>query len=151
MSYNTSVYRVQGGSELILSSTTGGGENPGRITAQSGSYGYLMPVQTLGTSQVATNVVEHGYTSIVASTTAPQYTLAGPSIAGLCKHVRVESNTSSGTCLLLTSSTGVSVSSSGNQLTFNAVNDSVTLVSVSTAAWRIVNNTGSVAVGTQTT
>jgi hypothetical protein len=151
MTFSHTMRRLQGGEELVVASTTAGGTNPGRITCQSGSYGVLVPVQTLGTSQVATNVAEIGYTSIVASTTAPAYTLAGPSIAGLQKMIRVESNTSSGTAVLQTSSTGVTISSSGNQLTFNAVNNGALLVSVSTAAWRMIVPATTSTVGTQST
>ncbi len=160
MSYQPSVYREQGGAKLIVTSSGRGfaeGEieiqSGGHIDVQSGGH-VIMPVQTLGSSQVATNITNYGYTNITATTTGPTYTLAAPTRVGLLKHIicGVVAGSSPGTAIVNSNSTGVSFSAGNeNTLTFNAEDDAVLLVAQTTAAWRIVSNTGSVSLGTQST
>lgn len=107
-------------------------------------------VQTLGTSEVATNITNAGLTTITASTTAPDYTLAAP-VAGTQKIIACTANTSSGTAVISTNSTGVSLTSSGdNNVTFNSIKDRLMLIGSSTTAWIITSMMGSTDAGLTT-
>ena len=115
---------------------------------------WAMPVTARTVATVATAIPEFGITTIVASTTAPTYTLAGPESAGLTKIIAVTSNTSSGTAKVNSSSTAVifnSTAATNNQLTFDNVADRVLLVSLTSAMWTIVSNIGTVGVAARTT
>jgi len=159
MSYNADIYREQGGKKLVVGSS---GEieirSSGFVDVQDGGYiayaagaAFVQSLVELGTSQVATNVTGFGATTIVASTTAPAYTVAAPERAGQMCWVNVVQNTSSGTAVLQTSSTGVSISSTGaNQITFNAL-EGVALIAKSTTGWRVALNGGAVTYGAQST
>lgn len=145
------IYKTHGGNRLVVDSS---GEidviSGGKIDFESGGY-FSLPVQSLLVANVATSITNFGVTTIAASTTGPTYTLAAP-VAGAIKIIAVTSNTSSGTASVNTNSTGVSVSSSGdNQLQFNSITDRVTLVAQSTSAWLIVSNVGSVATALKST
>ena len=149
--YQPTVYKKQGGTELVIAS---GGtltlESGGVLALQSGAY-MTQPVQVLGVADVATNITNYGITSIVASTTAPTYTLAAP-VVGVVKHIYVESNTSSGTAKINSSTTDVSFGSSGaNQLQVDATHDAVILAGITTTKWRVTSNVGSVARANKTT
>lgn len=122
----------------------------GTITMASGGA-IAVAVQTLGSSQVATNITGEGITTITATTTAPAYTMDAP-VTGVQKIIACTANTSSGTAVINSNSTGVSFTSSGdNEMTMNAIGDRVILAALSTTAWIIASNVGSVATGTQTT
>ncbi len=165
VTYQPSNYEEQGGARTVIGGeldVVSGGqidiESGGSINLASGaalniasgaSLGFA--VQSLGTSQVATNVIANGLTTVTASTTAPNYTLDAP-VVGETKHLACTANTSSGTCTFSSNSTGVSFTSSGdNLLTMNSLADRVTLIAATTLAWIITSNVGSVSSGTQST
>lgn len=127
-------------------------ESGGSFSLADGAS-FAMPVTARAVATVATAIPEYGITTITASTTDPKYTLSGPSMAGLMKIIAVTANTSSGTCKVNAETTAVTFSSSAtvNQLTFDNVVDRVMLVSLTTAMWAIVGNTGSVGVAARTT
>ena len=146
-------YQEQGGGRTVI-----GGEldvvSGGQINIEAGGS-ITFPVQALAVADVATNVTNFGLTTIVASTTAPAYTLAAP-VAGNQKIIACTANTSSGTAVINTNSTGVSLTTSGdNTMTLNSIKDRVILVASSTTAWIITSMMGStdagVTTGTQST
>ena len=149
--HNTSFIRKQGGTDAVLAS---GGtltvESGGTINVDSGgaftidSGGSItMPVSTRTTTNVATAIPSYGFASLVASTTTPDYTLGAPA-AGKVVYLRVESNTSSGTCTVTTTA-AFDAGGSKNKLLLNAADDAVTLVGISSTGWAICSNVGSVA------
>lgn len=151
MSYQSKVYRNQGGDQLtVASGGTVSVESGGSVTIASGGTlsvasggAFALGGTVLGTSQVATAIKGSGFTAITASTTAPNYTLAAP-VAGAVVGIRVEANTSSGTATVTTTA-AFDQAGSKNRLKFDAVNDAVLLMGVSTTGWAIVGNVGSVA------
>lgn len=160
MSYQPSVYREQGGAKLIVTSS-GRGYAQGEIEIQSGGLLDLqsgaianLPVQSLGAADVATNITNFGFTNITATTTGPTYTLAAPTVIGQWKYIVCDTvaGSSPGTAIVKSNSTGVNFSAGAeNKLTFDAEDDAVVLVAKTLTAWRIVSNTGAVALGTVTT
>lgn len=147
--YQADNYEEQGGARWVI-----GGEldvpSGGQINLESGGF-ISVDVQTLGSSQVATNVTGEGITTITATTTAPDYTL-DPPVAGVQKVIACTADTSSGTAIVSSNSTGVSFTTSGdNTMTFNAINERVILYALSTTAWIIASNVNGVATGTQST
>lgn len=139
--YSPKIYKKQGGLEQVISS---GGtqtiESGGIVNYQSGGY-FKVPVQTLTSTQTATNATNFGLTVLTGTTTGPTYTLAAPSAAGLMKQFSMTSSSSGAThrAVIRSNSTGVSFDTTGgNQVTMatSAVRG-LTLVSQSTAAWRI--------------
>ncbi len=146
-------YQEQGGGRTVI-----GGEldvvSGGRIDIEDGGS-ITQPVQTLGSSQVATNVTNFGLTTITATTTGPTYTVAAP-VAGVTKIIACTANTSSGTAVINSNSTGVSFTTSGdNEITMNSIKDRVILVAASTTSWIISSMMGStdagITTGTQST
>ena len=128
-------------------------ESGGKLVFESGGYSTIA-VQTLGSSQVATNITASGYTGITSTTTGPTYTLAGPTTPGMEKYIILETvaGSSPGTAIVNSNTTSVSFSAGGETaLTFNAEDDAVHLVAKTTLAWRIVCNTGSVSLGAAAT
>lgn len=156
--YQPGNFREQGGRWVIgeqCDVVSGGSinvESGGSLTFDNGGS-MAMPVTTRSASQTATAIPDYGVTTIEATTSAPVYTLSGPSQAGLIKIIAVTANTSSGTCNVNAETTAVTFGSSAtvNQLQFNNVVDRVMIVSLSTSAWAIVGNIGSVAVAARTT
>lgn len=143
MTYGPKTYRKQGGDEFVVA-------DGGSINIEAGGA-FRLPLVTLGTSQVATSITGHGITTIVASTTAPEYTLAAPEVANQVCWINVVRNTSSGTAQVNSASTGIAFSSTGsNALTFNAL-EGVMLVAPSTSAWRVALWGGTPAFGAKTT
>lgn len=148
---NVDIYRKQGGKAAVIGSSgtltveSGGTINidsGGSLTLDSGAS-LTFPVTVLGTSQVATAIPSVGFAAITASTTAPNYTLGAPAAGKVC-YIRVEANTSSGTATVTTTAAFDSAGSK-NRLAFDAVNDAVSLVGISSTGWAIVGNVGSVA------
>ncbi len=147
-------YQEQGAARNVI-----GGEldvvSGGAINIEDGGS-ITLPVQTLGTSQVATDVTNYGLTTVAATSTGPTYTLAAP-VAGVSKIIACTANTTaSGTALINTNSTGVSLTSSGdNVMTMNSIKDRVILVAASTTSWIIASMMGStdagITTGTQST
>ena len=114
-------YREQGNARDVIQ-----GEldivSGGALNLEAGAV-LTVPVQTLGTSQVATNITNCGLTTITASTTAPTYTLDAP-VAGVQKTIACTANTSSGTAVINTNAVGVTLSTSNdNAMTFNSIKD----------------------------
>ena len=150
MSYNAKVYRKQGADEQVIAS---GGtqtiESGGIVNYQAGGY-FKYPIQTLGTSQTATNITNFGLTRITGTTTGPTYTLAAP-IVGLSKFIALNATSSGVThrAVVNTNTTGVSIDTTGgNQLTFaTSALRGVSLVAYTTAAWKIVGVYSGVALG----
>lgn len=162
--YQPKVYREQGGDELVVTSSgvltlegtltvASGGSvavaSGGSIAAASGASvtfaagAYITePVQTLTSTQTATNVTNYGLTLLTGTTTGPTYTLAAPSAAGMTKYLSLTHSSSGAThrCALNSNSTGVSFDTTGgNQITFaTSALRGVTLKSASTTSWRIV-------------
>lgn len=123
--YTPSVYRKQGGTQLVV--------------ASGGSI--EVPVQVLTSADVATTVTNFGLSVLQATTTGPTYTMDAPLI-GLWKHLAIN-HTSSGVthrCVVRSNSTGVQFDSTGgNQITFaTSALRSCTIVAQSTAIWKIV-------------
>ena len=141
--HNTKFIRKQGGTDVVLAS---GGtltvESGGTLAVDSGGS-LTLPTATRSTTNVATAIPGYGFASLVASTTAPDYTLGAP-VAGNVVYLRVESNTSSGTCTVTTTA-AFDAAGSKNKLLLNAADDAVTLVGVSSTGWAICSNVGSVA------
>ena len=149
MGYNAAIYKKQGGKELVV--TSSGDitvESGGAITLQSGaslvleSGGYFKyPVQTLTSTQTATNAINFGLTVLTGTTTGPTYTLAAP-VVGLPKQFSMTSSSSGAThrAVLNSNSTAVSFDTTGgNQLTFaTSALRGISLVAQTTAKWRIV-------------
>lgn len=149
MSYNSAIYRTQGGKELVV--TSSGDitvQSGGAITLQSGaslvynSGAYdTVPIQTLTSTQTATNAVNSGLTVLTGTTTGPTYTLAAP-VVGVRKFVSLTHSSSGAThrAVLNSNSTGVSFDTTGgNQLTFaTSALRGISLVAQTTAKWRIV-------------
>lgn len=150
MSYISKVYRKQGGDEQVIAS---GGiqtvESGGQVNYQAGGY-YTYPIQTLGSSQVATNITNFGLTRITGTTTGPTYTLAAPKV-GLTKYISLNATSSGVThrAVVNTNTTGVSIDTTGgNQLTFaTSALRGISLVAYTTAAWKIVGVYSGVALG----
>lgn len=141
MSYQPKVYKKQGGTEQVIAS---GGyqtvESGGYVDYQAGGY-FKLPVQTLGSSQTATNITNFGLTRLTGTTTGPTYTLAAP-VVGLQKYLFLNATSSGVThrAVVNANTTGVSFDTTGgNQLTLatSAVRG-VSLVALTTAAWKIV-------------
>lgn len=140
MTYNSKVYRKQGGNEQVIAS---GGyqtvESGGYVDYQAGGY-YKLPVQSLGSSQTATTVTNFGLTVLTGTTTGPTFTMAAP-IVGLPKFVSLSHSSSGAThrCVLRSNTTGVSFDTTGgNQITFaTSAIRGVTLVAETTAKWRV--------------
>lgn len=163
MSYNVPVRREQGGKKLVVGSS---GElevlSGGVIDIQSGSsfscatdiemqsgasvvYGsgsaLKYPIQTLTSTQTATNVTNFGLTVLTGTTTGPTYTLAAP-VVGVPKFISLTHSSSGAThrAVLNSNTTGVSFDTTGgNQLTFaTSALRGISLVAQTTAKWRIV-------------
>lgn len=139
--YQPKVYRKQGGDELVVAS--GGAitlESGGSLTYQAGAYP-VIPIQTLGTSQTATNITNFGLTRLTGTTTGPTYTLAAP-VAGVTKYLHLNATSSGVThrAIVNANTTGVSFDTTGgNQITLaTSALRGVTLVGYTTAAWKIV-------------
>lgn len=105
----------------------------------SGAY-QTFPVQTLTSTQTATNVTNFGCSILTGTTTGPTYTLAAP-VAGVTKFLSMTSSSSGAThrCILKSNSTGVSFDTTGgNQVTFaTSALRGMTLFGASTTSWRI--------------
>lgn len=151
MTYQSKVYRKQGGADLVIASG-------GTVALESGSTmtiagnvaisgeqnitGYSrIPYQALSTTQVATPITNYGVTVVAISTAAAAaYTLAAPTAAGMLKEI-IASPTSAGTCSVYTGSTGLPIihdTATGNTVTLGATRQSVTLLSLGTSAWRLL-------------
>ena len=140
MTYNSKVYRKQGGNEQVIAD---GGyqtiESGGYVNYQTGGY-YKLPVQSLGSSQTATTVTNFGLTVLTGTTTGPVFAMAAP-IVGLPKFVSLSHSSSGAThrCVLRSNTTGVSFDTTGgNQITFaTSALRGVTLIAETTAKWRV--------------
>lgn len=141
---------VVGGELDIVSGGNMDVESGGSITLASGGV-MKRPVQTLAKTQTATAIVQGGICVVEASTTAPTYTLAAP-VVGTVTFVGVNSNTSAGTAKILSSSTGVSFTTSGaNQITLGTSFRGASIANVSSTVLRLVGATGTVGVAIRTT
>lgn len=163
MTYSVPVRREQGGKKLVVGSS---GEievlSGGVIDIQSGSSfscatniemqsgasivyasgsGATLPVQTLTSTQTATNITNFGLTVLTGTTTGPTYTLAAP-VVGIQKYLSLTHSSSGAThrCNVNSNTTGVSFDTTGgNQLVFaTSATRGVSLVAQTTAKWRIV-------------
>ena len=159
--YQPKVYHDVGGDRLNVVSG-------GQLNIESGSSvgvatplecaagGYLADVmQTLTTTQTATNALGYGHSNLTGSTTGPTYTLAAPAYAGVLKTLSLAGSTAvTSRVKLNTNTTGVSVGTSGaNQITLaSSALWGATLRSISTTAWRVVGTfNGSLGLGNKTT
>lgn len=154
MSYNAKVYRKQGGDELVVASG-------GKLTLESGSSftlasdlelasgaiisfasgaAFKVPIQTLTSTQTATNVTNFGLSILNGTTTGPTYTIAAP-VVGYVKYISLNATSSGVThrAIVNANTTGVSFDTTGgNQLTFaTSALRGVTLVAQTTAKWRV--------------
>ena len=106
----------------------------------SGAY-QTFPVQTLGTSQVATNITNFGLTVLTGSTTGPTYTLAAP-VAGIQKELSLSASSSGATHRAIVNSNSTAVSfdtTGGNQITLaTSALRGIRLTAQTSAKWRIV-------------
>lgn len=163
MTYQPKVYRKQGGADLVIASggkldlesgstmtvagdvTLTAATIAGTATVSAGLNitGYTrIPYQSLSSTQTATEISQSGVTLLATSTgTAPAYTLATPSAAGILKELIVTPTSAAGTCTVFSGSTGRPFTygvTSGNTLTLGTTRHSVTLLSLGTSAWQIV-------------
>ena len=143
MTYASKVYHKQGGTTLVVSSGGTLSVESGGIVDVSSGGSVKFPVTVLGVADVATSIPGVGFATIVASTTAPNYTLSAP-VAGAMVAIRCESNTSSGTATV-TSTAAFDAAGSKNRLKVNAADDALILLGVSATKWMIASNVGSVA------
>ena len=150
------VYKEQDGNRLVVDSSgeidilSGGKidvESGGAINLASGaSIVYAAgsyptyPVQTLTSTQTATEVTNFGLTILTGTTTGPTYTMAAP-VAGIEKRFSMTSSSSGAThrAVLRSNSTGVSFDTTGgNQVTFaTSALRGLSLFGASTTSWRI--------------
>jgi hypothetical protein len=156
------IYKEQGGNRLVVDSSgeldilSGGAvnyESGATVSYAAGAY-QTLPVQTLTSTQTATNATNFGLTVLTGTTTGPTYTLAAP-ITGIVKHFSMTSTSSGAThrAVLRSNSTGVSFDTTGgNQVTFaTSALRGLTLVAASTAAWKITGVYTGVSIGTPRT
>lgn len=155
MSYNAKVYRKQGGDELVVASggklTLESGSSftlasdlelasGSKVSYAAGSY-FQVPIQTLTSTQTATNITNFGLSVLTGTTTGPTYTLAAP-VVGLTKYLSLTHSSSGAThrAVVNSNTTGVSFDTTGgNQLTFaTSALRGISLVAQTTAKWRIV-------------
>lgn len=137
--FQTGIQREQGVDKIVVATS-------GHVKIESGGL-FTIPVQTLATSQVSTNVTNFGVSCLQASTTGPAYTLAAPTTVGIRKDI-VMTATSSGATHRLTLYSGSSgrpilssiSASSNNTLTMaTSVGPwTVSLISLGTTAWRVI-------------
>lgn len=114
-------------------------ESGGSLAVASGGY-WTVPIQTLTSTQTATNVTNFGLTVLTGTTTGPTYTLAAP-VAGVTKFLSMTSSSSGAThrAVVNSNTTGVSFDTTGgNQITLaTSALRGITLVAQSTTKWRI--------------
>ena len=169
------VYRKQGGKELVVGSSgtltveTGGtlsvttgatvSFSSGTPLAVAGSTGIIViddsgkiavPV-TIKTTSTGT-ISNFGYTAI-GSTSANAYTITAPDKAGLMKYIAVTVHGATTiTCTITTASTNSYIRSSTaaagdtHVLNFTSAGEAVTMVSHSTAEWRVLTTKGAVTI-----
>jgi hypothetical protein len=131
--YNPSVYRKQGGNELVIASG-------GTITTESGGY-VKKHVTTRAVADVATAIPLGSICGVVASTTGPVYKLATP-VAGAEIVVTLTAQTSNVGAKVYSGSTGVAMATSGpNQLTLVGANQTAVFHGVSATRWYVTKNT----------
>lgn len=146
MTYSAKVYRKHGGAEMVVASggaitveSGGSVAISGTLSVASGAY-ITAPVQTLTSTQTATNVTNYGLTVLTGTSTSPTYTLAAP-VVGIPKQISLSASSSAAAagCKLNSNTTGVSFDTTGgNQLTFTTTSlKGITLVAQSTSKWRI--------------
>jgi hypothetical protein len=148
MSYNAKIYRKQGGNEMVVASGGTLTVESGGAVAISGTISIASggsiagPVQTLSSTQTATNVTNYGLSVLTGTSTSPTYTLAAP-VVGVPKHISLSASSSAAAagCKLNSNTTGVSFDTTGgNQLTFTTTSlKGVVLVAQSTSKWRIAS------------
>ena len=131
MSYQTKVYRKQGGDELVVASG-------GAITLDSGGY-LVQPVQTVSSS--ATIITADGVSLVTGTTVGPSYVIARP-VIGVLKHIFLAGSTVATARATISNSTGVTFgTSSYNQLSLStSTYRAVSLIGVTTSAYRIVGS-----------
>lgn len=145
--YQPKIYKTQGGAELVVTSSgtltlegTLAAASGAIVSYAAGSY-FKYPIQTLTSTQTATNATNFGLTVLTATTTGPTYTLAAP-VVGLTKFLNITHSSSGVThrAVLRSNTTGVSFDTTGgNQITFaTSATRGVTLVAQTTAIWKIV-------------
>lgn len=159
------IYKAQGGNRLVVDSSgeldvlsggkidvESGGEinlsgaldieSGGTVNFASGGY-WTVPVQTLTTTQTATNITNFGFTLLTATTTGPTFTLAAP-VAGVTKFIALSASSSGAThrAVINSNTTGVSFGSTGgNQITLaTSAAMGVTLVAQDTTNWWITGS-----------
>ena len=156
------IYKTQGGNRLVVDSSgevdilsggkidveSGGQvnvagqidiESGGTVNFEAGGY-WTVPVQTLTSTQTATNITNFGLSILTGTTTGPTYTLAAP-VVGVTKFISMTSSSSGAThrAVINANTTGVSFDTTGgNQVTMatSAVRG-LTIVGQSTTKWRI--------------
>lgn len=121
---------------------------------QSGAY-WKVPIQTLTSTQTATNITNFGLSRITGTTTGPVFTLAAP-VIGVTKFLSLTCSSSGVThrAVINSNSTGVSFDTTGgNQVTLaTSATRGLTLVALTTASWRICGvYTGASIAGQKTT
>jgi hypothetical protein len=112
----------------------------GSVTFNSTSE-LKLPVQTLTSTQTATQLNNFGLTQVTGTTTGPVYTLAAP-VAGIEKTISLTHSSSGVThrAVVNSNTTGVSFDTTGgNQITFaTSALRGVSLRGASATSWRIV-------------
>lgn len=138
---------IESGSSFVVATdleiASGGSlsiQSGGSVSVSAGGQ-LKVPIQTLTSTQTATNATNFGLTVLSATTTGPTYTLAAP-VVGLTKYLSITHTSSGAThrAVLRSNTTGVSFDTTGgNEITFaTSALRGATLVAQTTAAWRIV-------------
>jgi hypothetical protein len=130
---------------------TGTGSIAGLLTL-SGGLRYGVEAGT-----TSANLVGYGVSTLTTSTGPKNYTLSGPTGAGVLKILACIDDGSSESAVVFlagTTASGASFYTSGStsndtrKATFNAGNEALTLLSLSTTKWMVVSNTNAVALAT---
>lgn len=114
---------------------------------QNENGGDLVNFNYTETASTAANLTNYGITDI-ASTAAKSYVLDAPVKGAIKELVMSAATTTINTVVCGSTINGISVGGSATtrKLTFNAINEAVTLRGLSATKWLVVNNTGGVGV-----
>lgn len=131
---------VVNSSGVVTANVTGNvtGNLTETVTAVTGS--------TTATRAGGTAVVNSGIATLGSTDGQKNYTLAAPT-AGVNKTLVCTAGSSANTCVVLCAS-GVTFDGTNTKATFNAANELLDLVGISTTQWAIKSNMNSVALAT---
>ena len=97
-----------------------------------------------GSTGTGTAIPNSGITTISSTAGAKNYVLADPTAAGDRKMIICTAGSTDNTCVVTTGSTACTFDGTHRTATFNAADDSLELVALSTTRWFINVNNGNV-------